>query len=169
MDQSTTLIVTVWSIGFIGSVYAIFGGLKAVAVSDTVNAAGLLVGGLMIPFFGLTYVGDGSLLAGIDLIYNHDPSKFKAMGSEDSAIPFSTLFTGMMLVQLFYWGTNQAIIQRALAAKNLVEGQKGLILAAFVKILGPIIVVLPGIIAFYIFRGNIRCQSSRSVLWTLGQ
>ena len=57
----------------------------------------------------------------------------------------------MMLVQLFYWGTNQAIIQRALAAKNLVEGQKGLILAAFVKILGPIIVVLPGIIAFYIF------------------
>ena len=99
----------------------------------------------------MTYVGDGSLLAGIDLIYNHDPSKFKAMGSEDSAIPFSTLFTGMMLVQLFYWGTNQAIIQRALAAKNLVEGQKGLILAAFVKILGPIIVVLPGIIAFYIF------------------
>jgi SSS family solute:Na+ symporter len=57
----------------------------------------------------------------------------------------------MVLVQLFYWGTNQAIIQRALAAKNLVEGQKGLIIAAFVKILGPIIVVLPGIIAYSIF------------------
>ena len=59
----------------------------------------------------------------------------------------------MMLVQLFYWGTNQAIIQRALGAKNLEEGQKGLIYAGFVKILGPIIVVLPGIIAYHIF-GN---------------
>ncbi|MEL0275479.1 MAG: solute:sodium symporter family transporter, partial [Flavobacteriaceae bacterium] len=153
MDQSTTLVITVWSIGLIGSVYAIFGGLKAVAVSDTVNAIGLLIGGLMIPFFGLSYVGDGSLWAGIETIYTHHPSKFKAMGDNDSAIPFSTLFTGMMLVQLFYWGTNQAIIQRALAAKNLVEGQKGLILAAFVKILGPLIVVLPGIIAFDIFGG----------------
>jgi len=160
MDQSSTLIITVCSIGLIGSVYAIFGGLKAVAVSDTVNAVGLLIGGLMIPIFGLTYVGDGSLWAGIETIYHHDPSKFKAMGSNDSAIPFSTLFTGMMLVQLFYWGTNQAIIQRALAAKNLVEGQKGLILAAFVKILGPLIVVLPGIIAFYIFGGTLDASQA---------
>jgi SSS family solute:Na+ symporter len=151
LDQSTTLIITVWAIGLVGSMYAIFGGLKAVAVSDTVNAIGLLIGGLMIPIFGLIYVGDGSIFNGIEAIYANDPSKFNAMGSSDSAIPFSTLFTGMVLVQLFYWGTNQAIIQRALAAKNLIEGQKGLILAAFVKILGPLIVVLPGLIAFYIF------------------
>jgi len=131
--------------------YAIFGGLKAVAVSDTVNAIGLLIGGLMIPVFGLLYIGDGSLLNGIEALYANDPTKFKAMGASDSAIPFSTLFTGMVLVQLFYWGTNQAIIQRALGAKNLIEGQKGLILAAFIKILGPLIVVLPGLIAFYIF------------------
>ena len=64
-------------------------------------------------------------------------------------MPFATIFTGMMLVQLFYWGTNQQIIQRALGAKNLQEGQKGLLLGAFIKILGPIIVVLPGIIAYY--------------------
>ena len=61
----------------------------------------------------------------------------------------------MILIQLFYWGTNQAIIQRALAAKNLVEGQKGLIIAAFVKILGPLIVVLPGIIAYYLFNDTL--------------
>lgn len=151
LSQGTTLVVTVWSIGLIGSVYAIFGGLKAVAVSDTVNAVGLLIGGLMIPIFGLMYLGDGSLFSGIETLYTNDPSKFNAIGSDTSAIPFSTLFTGMVLVQLFYWGTNQAIIQRALAAKNLVEGQKGLIIAAFVKILGPIIVVLPGIIAYSIF------------------
>ena len=150
-EQSQTLVLTVCAIGVIGSLYAIFGGLKAVAVSDTVNAIGLLIGGLMIPVFGLLYIGDGSLLNGIEALYANDPSKFKAMGASDSAIPFSTLFTGMVLVQLFYWGTNQAIIQRALGAKNLIEGQKGLILAAFIKILGPLIVVLPGLIAFYIF------------------
>jgi len=151
MNQSQTLVLTVCSIGVIGSIYAIFGGLKAVAVSDTVNAIGLLVGGLMIPIFGLMYIGDGSMGAGIEALYANDPNKFKAMGASDSAVPFSTLFTGMVLVQLFYWGTNQAIIQRALGAKNLVEGQKGLILAAFIKILGPLIVVLPGLIAYYMF------------------
>jgi len=97
------------------------------------------------------YLGDGSVFSGLELVYANEPSKFNAIGSDDSAIPFSTLFTGMVLVQLFYWGTNQAIIQRALAAKNLVEGQKGLIFAAFIKILGPLIVVLPGIIAYTIF------------------
>ena len=160
LSDTSTLILTVWAIGIIGSIYAIFGGLKAVAVSDTVNAIGLLIGGIMIPVFGLMYIGDGSLMNGIEALYAHEPSKFKAMGGSDSAIPFSTLFTGMVLVQLFYWGTNQAIIQRALGAKNLIEGQKGLILAAFVKILGPIIVVLPGIIAYYIFGGSLDASQA---------
>lgn len=141
----------VWSLGIVGSIYAIFGGLKAVAISDTVNAIGLLIGGLMIPVLGLMMIGDGSIWAGIDTLYETVPDKFVSIGTPDSYVPFSTIFTGMMLVQLFYWGTNQAIIQRALAAKNLREGQKGLLLAAFIKILGPIIVVLPGIIAFYFF------------------
>ena len=130
-----------------------FGGLKAVAVSDTVNAVGLLIGGTLVPVFGLMYIGDGSIMNGIEALVASNPEKLEVMGASDSSIPFSTLFTGMMLVQLFYWGTNQAIIQRALGAKNLVEGQKGLIYAGFVKILGPIIVVLPGIIAYHIF-GN---------------
>ena len=155
VDQSTALVIVVWSIGIIGSIYAIFGGLKAVAVSDTVNAVGLLIGGIMIPVFGLLYIGDGNLINGIEGLYANNPEKFNAIGSPSSAIPFGTLFTGMVLVQLFYWGTNQAIIQRALAAKNLVEGQKGLVMAAFIKILGPLIVVLPGIIAYYIFGDNL--------------
>ena len=161
MSESATLVITVVSIGLIGSIYAIFGGLKAVAVSDTVNAIGLFAGGLLIPVFGLVYLGDGSIMAGIEALYANDPSKFNAKGGPNSAIPFSTLFTGMVLVQLFYWGTNQAIIQRALAAKNLVEGQKGLIIAAFAKILGPIIVVLPGIIAYTLF-GDTLTQADLS-------
>lgn len=142
--------ICVWGIGIIGSIYAIFGGLKAVAVSDSINAVGLLIGGLLIPVFGLMAISDdGSILTGLSQLVNDNPEKFNAIGGPDSSIPFETIFTGMMLVQLFYWGSNQQIIQRALGAKSLAEGQKGLAIAAFIKILGPIIVVLPGIIAYH--------------------
>jgi len=151
ISETSALWVTVWGIGTIGSLYAIFGGLKAVAVSDTINAVGLLIGGLLIPIFGLLAIGDGSIYEGITTLLQSNPDKFKALGGPRSSIPIGTIFTGMMLVQLFYWGTNQAIIQRALGAKNLKEGQKGLLLASFIKILGPLIVVLPGIIAYHMF------------------
>lgn len=155
VSENLALWFTVFCIGIIGSVYAVFGGLKAVAVSDTINAIGLIIGGLMIPYFGLTYIGDGDMFTGLDTLMTAHPEKFIATGSEDSYVPLSTLFTGMLLINLFYWGTNQAIIQRALGAKNLKEGQKGLVYAAFLKILGPLLLVLPGIIAFYIFKGEL--------------
>ncbi len=155
VSDGVALWITIWSIGIIGSIYAIFGGLKAVAVSDSINAVGLFTGGLLIPIFGLMAIGDGHVFRGLETLIDSAPEKFNAIGKSDSYIPFATIFTGMMLVQLFYWGTNQAIIQRALGAKNLKEGQKGLLLAAFIKILGPIIVVLPGIIAFYMFKGEL--------------
>ena len=156
VSDTIALWVTVWAVGIIGSIYAIFGGLKAVAVSDTINAVGLFTGGLLVPAFGLAYIGDGSILAGISTLADSNPDKFVAAGGPDSSIPLLTIFTGMMLVQLFYWGTNQAIIQRAFAATNLKEGQKGLLLAACLKIFGPVIVVLPGIIAFQIFEGGLE-------------
>lgn len=155
MSDESALWVTVWGIGIIGSIYAIFGGLKAVAVSDSINAVGLIIGGSLIPIFGLLYVGDGSVFEGMNTLTTNLPEKFKIIGGEFSSVPFATLFTGMLIVNFYYWGTNQAIIQRALGAKNLVEGQKGLCLAAFIKILGPFIVVLPGIIAFQIFNGDL--------------
>ncbi len=125
------------------------------AVSDSINAIGLLVGGLLIPVFGLMAIGDGSILHGISILTTENPDKFRSMGTITDPVPFYTIFTGMMLVQLFYWGTNQQIIQRALGAKDLKEGQKGLLLAAFIKILGPVIVVLPGIIAYHLFSGKL--------------
>ena len=151
ISKTACIWLCVWGIGIIGSIYAIFGGLKAVAVSDTINAVGLLTGGLLIPVFGLMAIGEGSVLQGISTLTTEHPEKFNAIGDKDSSVPFATIFTGMMLVQLFYWGTNQAIIQRALGASSLKEGQKGLLLASFIKILGPIIVVLPGVIAFHMF------------------
>ena len=156
VSDTAALWISVWSIGIVGSIYAVFGGLKAVAVSDTINAIGLLIGGILIPIFGLMFIGDGSMGQGISTLMADNPDKFDSIGSQTASVPFATIFTGMMLVQLFYWGTNQAIIQRALAAKNLKEGQKGLMLAAFIKILGPLIVVLPGVIAFHIFQGQLE-------------
>ncbi|ARV06561.1 solute:sodium symporter family transporter [Polaribacter sp. SA4-10] len=155
VTHTQSIWICVWGIGIIGSIYAVFGGLKAVAVSDSINAIGLLIGGILIPVFGLMMIGDGSIMDGLNILTTENPEKFKSMGGPTDPVPFYTIFTGMMLVQLFYWGTNQQIIQRALGAKNLEEGQKGLLLGSFIKILGPIIVVLPGIIAFHMFEGNL--------------
>ena len=160
VSHTKSIWICIWGIGIVGSIYAVFGGLKAVAVSDSINAIGLLIGGLLIPFLGLIMIGDGSLLNGISILTSEHPEKFKSMGGPTDPVPFYTIFTGMMLVQLFYWGTNQQIIQRALGAKNLKEGQKGLLLASFIKILGPVIVVLPGIIAFHLFKGNLETPDS---------
>ena len=160
VTHTQSIWICVWGIGIIGSIYAVFGGLKAVAVSDSINAIGLLIGGILIPIFGLMMIGDGSILDGLSTLTTENPDKFKSMGGPTDPVPFYTIFTGMMLVQLFYWGTNQQIIQRALGAKNLKEGQKGLLLASFIKILGPLIVVLPGIIAYHLFQGNLESADS---------
>ncbi|WP_282117414.1 solute:sodium symporter family transporter [Cellulophaga baltica] len=156
ISQNATIWVCVWSIGIIGIIYAVFGGLKAVVVSDLINAIGLIIGGLLVPVFGLMLIGDGNLMDGLDILWKENPEKFNVKGGVDASIPFGTVFTGMMLVQMFYWGTNQAILQRVFGAKNLKEGQKGMILAALAKFLIPIIVVLPGIIAWHIFNGNLE-------------
>ncbi len=156
ISETTSYWICVWSIGSIGIVYAIFGGLKAVAVSDLINAIGLLIGGLLIPMFGLSLVGDGSLVDGLSTLWTENQDKFDVTGDVTSSIPFGTVFTGMMIAQMYYWGTNQAILQRVFGAKSLAEGQKGMMLAAFVKFLIPVIVVLPGIIAWHLFGSELN-------------
>ena len=155
VSETSALVICIWGIGLIGSVYAVFGGLKAVVVSDSINAIGLMIGGLLIPVFGLMAIGDGSVFNGMETLMSTNPERFDSTGNHGQEVPFATIFTGMMLVQLFYWGTNQQIIQRALGAKNLAEGQKGLLLASFLKILGPLILVLPGMIAYHYFDGGL--------------
>ncbi len=145
----------VWVIGIIGAIYAIFGGLKAVAISDSINGIALIIGGLLVPLFGLLVLGGGDIAVGFDSFINSSPEKFDSIGSEDSYLPISTMFTGLILVNLYYWGTDQSIIQRALGAKNLEEGQKGVIIAGFLKVLTPLMVIIPGIMAFQILGGDI--------------
>lgn len=151
VSQAEGLWFTVIIIGAIGSIYAIFGGLKAVAVSDTINGFGLFIGGLMVPIFAIWEIGDGSLAAGLAKVVAHSPEKFNVIGSEDSVLPFSVLFTGLMINQIYFWGMNQTIIQRAFGAVNLKEAQKGLLYTGLLKLLVPVIIVLPGVIGFYYF------------------
>ena len=151
VSKGEGLWITVIGIGTIGSIYAIFGGLKAVAVSDTINGYGLLIGGLAVPLFALYEIGDGSILGGLGKVYEHAPKKFNVIGEENSVMPFSVLFTGLMINQIYFWSMNQTIIQRALGAKNLVEAQKGLLYTGILKILIPAIIILPGVIGFYYY------------------
>lgn len=149
--------VTVWTLGLIGICYAVFGGLKAVAISDTINGIALVIGGLLVPIFSLVYMGKmqgGGISDGFEMFITATPEKLNAFGTNSDPLPFSTMFTGLLLVNLYYWGTDQSIVQRGLAAKNLTEGQKGFIYAGFLKVLTPIILIIPGIMAYQIFGAN---------------
>lgn len=151
VSQAQGMNYTIWAIGFIGSLYAIFGGLKAVAVSDTLNGYGLLVGGLAIPFIALVSIGEGNPIEGLSRVYQNAPDKFNVIGAKDSVLPFEVLFTGLIINQIYFWCMNQMIIQRALGAKNLKEAQKGLLFTGLLKILVPLIIILPGVIGFYYY------------------
>lgn len=145
-----TIAVIVAAVAIIGAIYAIFGGLKAIAVSDTLNGVGLLIGGLLIPVLALLKLGDGSMVDGFKYMITHSPEKLNAIGDKYSAVPIAVFFTGMLFNNLYYWCTNQMIIQRTFGAKNLKEGQKGVLYAGCLKLIGPMMLVFPGVIAFHL-------------------
>ena len=157
ISKFTAVAILCVVIGIIGGCYAIFGGLKAVAVSDTINGIGLIIGGLMIPFLALALLGHettgGGLVEGVKYLVQAEPEKLNAWASWDAAepaLPWPLIFTGMFFNNLYWWCTNQSFVQRSLAAKSLKEGQKGAIFCGFLKCLGPLYLVIPGVIAFYL-------------------
>jgi len=151
VTYSQGLVITIIIVGCIGAMYAILGGLRAVAVSDTLNGIGLLIIGILVPILGLSALGDGSVSTGIQIITSSETEKLNAIGSSNDPTPFGTLFTGMIFANLFYWCTNQYVIQRTLAAKNLAEGQKGVLFSGFFKVLVPFLMMIPGVIAFHLY------------------
>lgn len=122
--------IMVWLIGIIGAIYAIFGGLKAVALSDTLNGILLVIAGILIPVFAIVALGGGNFGEGFHTFLTARPEKLNSIGSSSDPLPFSAVFSGLLLVNMYYWGTNQSIIQRGFGAKSLKEGQNGFILAA---------------------------------------
>ncbi len=151
-----SLWLIVWLVGVIGSIYALFGGLRTVAVSDTLNGIGLLVGGFLITGFALSqYGGDAGIAGGAGRLIEDHGERFNSIGSTESSVPVGAIFSGIFLLNLFYWTTNQQIIQRTFGASSLAEGQKGVLLTGALKLLGPVYLVLPGIIAFAMFADQI--------------
>ncbi|WP_339858442.1 solute:sodium symporter family transporter [Pseudohongiella acticola] len=151
ISYSQSLWLTIFAIGLTGSLYAVFGGLKAVAISDTLNGAGLMIIGIAVPVLGLAALGDGSVSAGLTTITSTDTEKLNAIGGPGDPTPFGTLFTGMVLANLFYWCTNQYVIQRTLGARNLAEGQKGVLFTGFFKVMVPFLMMIPGVIAYHLY------------------
>ena len=136
-------------VAVIGSLYAIWGGLNTCAVSDSLNGIGLLAGGFLITYFGFQALGGGSFSEGFTAFttLTAEQHRMNSIGAPGTNSPFFTLFTGIFLINTFYWCTNQQIIQRTLGAKSLAEGQKGVLLTGVLKLIGPLYLVIPGIIA----------------------
>jgi solute:Na+ symporter, SSS family len=128
----------------IAAIYTITGGLRAVAVMDTFSGIGVLSIALLIVVLALAAVHFD--LSGV-------PSERLSMiGGLNSPIPIHTLFTGMLFIQIFYWSTNQNITQKAMTAPTVKEAQKGVLAAAAIRILIiPVIVVLPGVVAYKLY------------------
>jgi len=137
--------------------YSLYGGLKAVAYTDIIQVVLLIFGGLLLSYLALDAVAEGEgVIAGFGVLTTELPGHFDMILSPDNSqytnLPgISVLVGGMWVMNLSYWGFNQYIIQRALAAKNIQEAQKGIALAAYLKLLMPIIVVLPGIAAVVLY------------------
>ncbi|OFX06220.1 MAG: sodium transporter [Alphaproteobacteria bacterium RIFCSPHIGHO2_12_FULL_63_12] len=151
VDMMTGMIL----LAMLAAAYSLYGGLKAVAMTDIIQVALLIMGGLIITNLVLAKVGDGDALAGFAKLSAEFPEKFQMILSRDNPeyrnLPgIGVILGGMWVMHFSYWGCNQYIIQRALGAKDVAEAQKGLMFAAILKLFMPLIIVVPGIAAFAI-------------------
>ncbi|HYD38522.1 MAG TPA: sodium/sugar symporter [Allosphingosinicella sp.] len=155
VDQDVAIV----ALGAFALLYQLYGGLKAVALTDIVQVTLLVMGGLLVSGITLSQLGgDAGIIGGLQTLTTRLPEHFDMILSRDSPhykeLPgLSVLIGGMWIANLSYWGFNQYIIQRALAAKSLGEAQKGVMFAAYLKLLMPAIVVLPGIAAVMLAPG----------------
>ena len=154
VNQDAALVM----LGAFALLYQLRGGLKAVALTDIVQVTLLVLGGLVVAFLTLTEIGGGDLFAGFHKLVTATPDHFHMILEKGDPhyidLPgLSVLLGGMWIANIAYWGFNQYIIQRALAAKSLDEAQKGVIFAAYLKLIMPLIIVLPGIAAVVLAPG----------------
>ena len=160
-------------LGLFSLTYSLYGGLKAVALTDIIQVVLLVIGGLFLSYTALNLISDGNgAIQGFVDLTNKLPEKFDMILSEDNPhymdLPgISVLIGGMWIMNLSYWGFNQYIIQRTLAAKSVQEAQKGIAFAAFLKLLMPLIVVLPGIAAVLIVPDLAKPDQAYPSLMTL--
>ena len=161
VGDGAILLNSIVGLGLFAAAYSLWGGLASVAWTDVIQVVILIFGGLLMTYFALANVTDsGSFIDGMKYVYEKAPERFSMILSKGEIIKpnggdawwdlpgLAVLIGGIWVANLYYWGFNQYIIQRTLAAKSLAEGQKGIVFAAFLKLIIPVIVVLPGIIAY---------------------
>ncbi len=159
--DNSLMVTSIVALGLFAAAYSLYGGLSAVAWTDVVQVVLLIFGGLVTTYLALEHVSpSGNIIDGFAHIIDKVPQKFSMILDKGEIIDpngkdawfdlpgLAVLIGGMWVANLYYWGFNQYIIQRTLAAKSLAESQKGIVFAAFLKLLLPLIVVVPGIIAF---------------------
>ena len=150
------MLTAVIGLAAFAAAYSLYGGLSAVAWTDIIQVVVLVLGGLVTTYLALDTVSGGKgFLEGLSTIYNAVPERFDMIleksNPEYMNLPgIGVLIGGMWIANLYYWGFNQYIIQRTLAAKSLEESQKGILFAAGLKMIIPLIVVIPGIAAYVI-------------------
>jgi solute:Na+ symporter, SSS family len=158
--------IAITGLALFALVYALYGGLKAVALTDIVQVSLLVLGGIIITYISLNEVSNhNGVIAGFKFLTERFPDKFDMILSPDSPhykdLPgLAVLLGGMWMMNVSYWGFNQYIIQRGLAAKSVNEAQKGIVLAAFLKLLMPAIIVVPGIAALVLVPGLERTDQA---------
>ena len=140
----------IWLIGAIAAAYTVYGGLKAVVWSDLLQGAALLAGGALVA--GLAFAKLDDVPAFLE---RNEEKLHMVLPSRHPGIPWTALLFGIFIPNIFYWGFNQFITQRTLGARSLAEGQRGILFAAFLKLLIPFIIVFPGIIAWDLYRAEI--------------
>lgn len=175
-----SITVGCWIIGVLAAGYVFAGGLKACAWADLLQGAALVIGGVIIAYLAFGALGAADPEALMETARNQDVTaeqlesatpieRFFALNEgplpegklhmkrplDDKEIPWSALLVGLWIPNFFYWGLNQYITQRTLGSKSLAEGQKGIVFAAFLKLVIPFVVVIPGILAFNLYAGDL--------------
>lgn len=157
VGDGSMIVPAIIALAIFAAAYSLYGGLSAVAWTDVIQVALLVIGGIITTLIALHYVTpDGGILNGISHIADAASDKFDMVLSRDNKefnnLPgIYVLIGGLWVANLYYWGFNQYIIQRTLAAKSLTEAQRGIAFAAFLKMLIPFIVVIPGIVAWVMY------------------
>jgi SSS family solute:Na+ symporter len=180
MGYSVSLQVGALAIGLIAGAYVFAGGLKACAWADLIQGSALILGGAVIMFFAFDKLGNATEAAQVvDLKTGAVAVKTLAEGTSsverfwelnkirmnmflpasDTILPWTALLLGLWIPNFYYWGLNQYITQRTLGSASLAQGQKGIVFAAFMKLLIPFVIVVPGIIAFNLFFGNMQLDT----------
>jgi SSS family solute:Na+ symporter len=161
VGNGSLMLTAILGLALFAAAYSLWGGLSAVAWTDVIQVTLLIIGGLVTTIIAVSKLTpDGGILNGFQYLYEVVPEKFSMILSKGEIITpdgrdawwdlpgLAVLIGGMWVANLYYWGFNQYIIQRTLAAKSLKEGQKGIAFAAFLKLIIPLIVVVPGIVAY---------------------